>query len=325
MARKRRKPVAPAGAQAMVIVAGLPKTTHRRSLEIFSQRFPDVIVQGTPASISDGALYPDRYIKRLVHDVGQLILRRRENGPQQPTPAEIHLLFVPSMDQERLLSEFDFFVMPTPLTGLEEWSCRGQQRRHDLDAVATVLADNFQRSAPARTNLNEVRRRLGYLSDNEALLLPPRNYLTPDGELTDVFRALRSGSLKWTDRLKVLGPSNLTHDDVPNRVSKNQTRHPFIDSRDLAFFVAHPTAYDGNVWEADEESPQRDLVLSLKSLYRFGGALPAGFHHDAQKRDGGGLGRATFNCAKRGSIESSDKYANVYPNDVVRVKNATAK
>lgn len=317
--------MAPTGAQAMVIVAGLPVTTHKRSLEKFSERFPDVIVQGTPASKSNGALYPDKYIQQLVHDVGQLILRRRKNGPQQPTPAEIHLLFVPSMDQERLLSEFDFFVMPTPLTGLEEWSWRGQQRRHDFDAVMTVLAENFRRSAPARLNLNEVRRRLGYLSDNEALLLPPRNYLTPDGELTNVFRELRTGNLEWTDRFEVLGPSDLTHDDVPNRVAKKQTRRPFVDSRDLAFFVAHPTAYDGNVWEAEEGSPQLELVLSLRSLYRFGGSLPPGFHHDAQKKDGGGLGRVIFNCAKRGVIESSEKYANVYPNDVIRVKKATAK
>lgn len=317
--------MAPTGAQAMVIVAGLPVTTHKRSLEKFSERFPDVIVQGTPASKSDGALYPDKYIQQLVHDVGKFIVRRRKNGPQQPTPAEIHLLFVPSIDQEKLLSEFDFFVMPTPLRGLEEFSWQGQQRRHDFDAAANVLAESFQRSAPARLNLNEVRRRLGYLSDSEALLLPPRNYSTPDGELTNVFRDLRSGNLEWTYRFEALGPSDLTHDDVPNRVAKSQTRRPFIDCRDLAFFVAYPTAYDGNVWEAEEESPQRELVLSLRSLYRFGGSLPQGFHHDVQKKDGGGLRRATFNCARQGLIESSENYANIYPNDVVRVKKANAK
>lgn len=308
------------GAHAMVIVAGLPVRTHKPSLQKFSERFPDVIVQGTPASASDGALYSDRYVQQLVQDVGQFILRRRENGHQQPTPAGIHLLFVPSTDQEKLLREFDFFVMPTALRGLEEWSHQGKQRRHDFDAVASVLTESFQRSAPARSNLNVVRRRLGYLSDNEALLLPPRNYLTADGELANIFRKLRSGDLEWTDRFERLGPSDLTHDDVPNRISKKQTRHPFIDIRDLAFFVAHPTAYDGNVWETEEDSSQLELVLSLRSLYRFGGAMPQGFHHDVQRRDGRGLGRATFNCAKRGSIESSENYANVYPNDAIRLK-----
>nr|WP_272212357.1 hypothetical protein [Marinicella sp. W31]MDC2878272.1 hypothetical protein [Marinicella sp. W31] len=69
-----------AGTQAMVIVAGLPVTTYGRSLQEFSKRFPDVIVQGTPASISDGALYPKRYVQQLVQDVGQFILRRRKTA-----------------------------------------------------------------------------------------------------------------------------------------------------------------------------------------------------------------------------------------------------
>jgi hypothetical protein len=168
-------------------------------------------------------------------------------------------------------------------------------------------------------NLNEVKRRLSYRSDNESLLLPPRNFTVEGGDLVPLFREFRNGARPWTDRLAELGPTALHHDDVPERIKRQQTRRPFVDSRGMAFFIAHPAAYDGAAREVEDGTDVAAILSALRSLYRFGGALEPGLHHDAQRSDGSSLGGALFHCAEKGRIRSSSDYANIYPNDFVRV------
>lgn len=44
-----------------------------------------------------------------------------------------------------------------------------------------------------------------------------------------------------------------------------------------------------------------------------------GLYHDAQRSDGTALAGAKMNCDEDGPIEAYGDYANVYPNDSVRV------
>lgn len=320
---KRRKQVRARGPRRLYVVAGLPQAVHGRALAAMSARFDEAIIKGIPATSGERALYPQPYVDQLVRSVGEFVIRRRGNGHDQPAPTSVTLLFVPSFDQDLLLRTFDFTVMLAPLTPLAARDALGQQLRHHLGTAEEALSAALSRESEARRNLETVERRLAYRSDNEALLLPPRNFYTDEGDLRPVFRRFLNGQRAWTDRLSDYGPTPLKHEDVPDRIQAQQTRRPFVDSRGVAFFTAHPTAYDGVARELDDGPEPAAILRILRSLYRFGGALEPGFHHDAQRSDGSPLGGATMRCAEKGRIQCDADYANIYPNDFVRVANFT--
>lgn len=306
--------------QAMYVIAGLPKARHAEAINALERRYPQAIFKGLASPNQDGRLYSQALVEALIRSVGEFALRRRGNDPAQPTPASLTLLFVPSPDQEVLLQAFDFAVMAAPLPALLARDDQGVQLRHDREAVLSALVEALRPSSDPQMALNEVKRRLGYQSDNEALLLPPRNFLTEDGDLAPVFRSFRDGERAWTDRLEAFGPTPLGHEDVPSRIRRQQTRRPFVDQRGMAYFMAHPAAFDGAVREVGEPKDTGALQEALRSLYRFGSALPQGLHHDAQRSDGSALGGALLHCSVKGAIRGQSGYANVYPNDFVRVE-----
>ncbi|MGO7805077.1 hypothetical protein ACC694_22240 [Rhizobium ruizarguesonis] len=318
---KKRSVIKSAGPQPLYIIAGLPKAAYSQCVEALELRYPQAIFKGAPAASADAALYPNHYIETLIRSAGEFAVRRRANGNEQPTPASLILIFVPSFDQEELLKTFDFAVMPAPLPVLATRDDRGAQLRHQPKLALEEIVGAIKPSSDAQLALAEVRRRLAFQSDNEAILLPPGNFNIKDSSLRTVFREFRNGARDWTDRLTHLGPTDLKHEDVPSRIAKQQTRRPFVDQRGMAFFIAHPNAYDAPTREAD--STTAAILSTLQSLYRFGGSIVSGLHHDAQRSDGSPLGGATFHCSEKGPIQSNEGYANVYPNDFVRVGSHT--
>jgi hypothetical protein len=321
MARRgtRRRVVQARGPQHMYVIAGLPIATTRRAVEWLSERLPDVLVQGVPSSSTDGALYPDGLVDTLVRSVGEFAIRRRTNGPERPaTPASITLLYVPAPDQERLLTAFDFSLLSGALITLLSRDEKFRQRRHVPEAVEQALAEATGAAGELKQSLYTVVRRLSYQSDNESLLLPPRNFKVGEGNLVPTFRSFRLGERPWNDRLHELGPTGLTHEDI-KRIPEKKTRHAFVDSRGMAFLIAHQAAYDGPPRELESEDSSVAILSVLRTLYRFGGALAPGMHHDAQRSDGSALGGANFQCDRDGKVSTEGGYANVYPNDFVRV------
>lgn len=321
MARRdrRRHLVQVRGPQPMYVLAGLPRSTIRRAIEHLEHLRPEAIVQGLPSATEDGTLYPQMLVNQLIRSVGQFAIRRRTKGPARPAaPATISILYVPGRDDERLLDAFDFAVMSEPLTSLVSRDETQRQRRHSQDAIEAALIAAMAPAAPVRQAIGEVVRRLGRQADSEGLLLPPRNFMTDDHDLRPKFRALRRRERPWTDRLEELGPTALTHDDIA-RIPTEKTRRAFVDSRGLAFLLAHPAAYDGPAREVEHDETVGPIMSALRSLYRFGGALPPGIHHDVQRCDGSALAGAILHCDRDGRISAEGDYANIYPNDFVRV------
>jgi hypothetical protein len=71
----------------------------------------------------------------------------------------------------------------------------------------------------------------------------------------------------------------------------------------------------GRELESNCAAPEkRDL---LRSRFRFGVPLTAGFHHDVQ-HGGRDLGGEVFECCREGTLVLKCSHANVYPNDYVR-------
>ena len=66
--------------------------------------------------------------------------------------------------------------MASPLASLEAYGPSGRQLRHDKEAVEATLVDAVAKSSAGSRNLNDVERRISYMSDNEPLLLPPKNF-----------------------------------------------------------------------------------------------------------------------------------------------------
>jgi len=93
-----------------------------------------------------------------------------------------------------------------------------------------------------------------------------------------------------------------------------------IDERELAF----PHASDGefHAWprELSEDAEPKAYRAMLRTLYRFGGPLEPGFHHDVQRLHGRDLVAMPFPCSEAGAVTVTGTHANVYPNDFVRAK-----
>ena len=317
--RKRRRSVIPRGAQSMIVIAGLPKATHQQSVDKLGDRFPEAIVVGAPSPLSDGALYSEQTIASIIRAAGEFAIRRRTNGPNQPSaPAKIALLYVPAPDDECLLRAFDFSILPAPLATLAIRNEQGRQRRHILDDVHHAHVEAWSPAGPVREALNNVVRRLAYQSDNEALLLPPRNFLVNGRDLVPIFQAYRRGERLWTDRLIDYGPVKLNHENI-GRIEAGKTRHAFVDHRGMSFLIAHPTAYHAPQRQLDDAGLS-EIKSALRSLYRFGGALPSGIHHDAQRDDGSPLCGAEFYCDQEGHVRAEGTHANIYPDDFVRAE-----
>lgn len=301
----------------MLVVAGLPVATHNRAVGLLRDRFPLAQVVGQTSPTKDGRLYPAKGCGDLLRTVCEFTLRKRTKGPDRPpAPSAITLFYVPAGDEETLLRAFDFAVMPVPLTALALRDGRSRQLRHSIEAVEQSLADAAVADGAARAALHEVQQRLDRLSEEDALLLPPRNFWTRDGRLADTFKEFRRGGRPWNDRLKSLGPTTLGHGNVA-RIAEGTTRSAFVDARGFAFFLAHPTAF--HALPRDGEADARgEAERILRALYRFGGTLAPGLHHDVQPKAGARLEEVEFECSRDGPVTVKDDYANIYPNDFVR-------
>ncbi len=302
----------------MIVLAGLPPQHYAWArAELEAARSPRVVV-GAPSGVGDSALYPEQLIDTLLRAVAGFALRRRTKGPARPpAPGSITLLYVPARDEERLLRAFDFAVLPAPLATLGTFSERGRMLRHEKEAVAAALEDALAEGGRARSALNQVKQRTKRRAEADALLLPPVNFHLRDDRLAATFRAFRSGQRPPDDRFAELQPHSLRRGDLP-RLGPDEVRSVHVDARGLAFLHAHDAAFHAVARELEEQAERPSQQRLLRRLYRFGGPLPDGFHHDVQRRDGQEMDKVTFDCAVNGPILVSGPHANVYPDDFVR-------
>ena len=320
MGRDRRQRIVNHGPVPMFIVAGLPPSLHNRADSVIGKfSSGEVKVVALPSAQRDGSLYPEKLVSSIARDIGGFALRRRANAPQdRPAPSSIMLLYVPAPDENRLLRRLDFTVFPVPLHELSARDARGQQFRHSFDAFEAAVAKAVGTAGTTKKNFDVVRERINRLADSEALLLPPRNFAVDDSRnVDDLFQGLIRGQLAWTDRLVELQLCPFTKETM-SRLAPGETRRAFQDRRKLVFFVAHATAYHAPVRETEDQTDEKELMIRLKGLYRFGAALPNGFHHDVQYERGRDLGGVTLDCARMGAVQTNGPYVNISPNDVIR-------
>lgn len=193
-----------------------------------------------------------------------------------------------------------------------------------MDLVKKALFQATVPGGPLSRSLGVVRQRVDRLAEADALLLPPENFhISKQARLRTLFYEMRNGHRDWSNRLPELVAQNFTQTSFP-RFSPAETRTAFKDDRDFVFLRAHPTAFHGSVRELlgeEADWSETEMRLMLQSLFRFGAALPSGFHHDVQREHSVPVSGHVFDCGEEGAVRLSGKYVNVYPDDFVRGKN----
>jgi hypothetical protein len=158
----------------LVILAGLPHpicAAVAKSVEAKCAPTPRVVFE---ASGNDGRqLYKEQTVSALMGAVAEYALRHLKVQAIPSTPRHIILAYVPADDEERLLSEFDFFVFPLRLARLADYDEHGRQHRHNRKVAEEYVVSLFE---TAVREFTEIKRRLSSVSDKEPLFLPPRNF-----------------------------------------------------------------------------------------------------------------------------------------------------
>ena len=303
------------GVQApLVILGGLPNpicAAVARSIE--GRCTPTHRVVFAPSGNDGRQLYKEQTVSTLIKSAAEFAIKHLRTQVTPPTPKHIILAYVPAADEERLLTEFEFFVFPVRLSRLADYDEHGRQLRHDLNIGKAYV---FAELDTALRQFAEVKRRLSSASDREALFLPPRNFKTSGSErMVDVFRRMVRQTTSWTDSIPGAQRVKVENKDLPRHVRRGAQKTVLEDVRGL-LFPSDPSR-DGPARELAGDSSMEEMKHFLKSRFRFGVPLIDGYHHDVQYA-GRSLRREEFECSREGPVTLTCPYANVYPNDYVR-------
>lgn len=316
MARKRTQntKVSGAGNSPLFVVAGLPPATDHLSDHIIRETYKskcDVIRSTSGAQ--DYSVYSPNYVSQILNTLTDFILKRRDPKENFLNPSRIFFLYVPVKGFEQLLSKLDFSVFPIALASLAEWDDSGKLRRSTTDAVTQALRTAVKSCEQNHQHFDRIK----LLRSTDPILLPPKNFhVNKTVRMGDYFYEMRTGVRPWSDRFSELAPIECTSEQIPKL--KEKRGRFFKDHREIFFYQPHESAFHGNAWEDDEQSDEESRLIQLRSLYRFGVALPQGFQHDAQYESGKLMKNVDFSCSRNGDISVSDDHADVYPNDFVR-------
>jgi hypothetical protein len=311
--RDRRQKAKYQSSLPLVILAGLPHPVASATIKWIEGAFHNSLrVVSTPASGNDGSLYSEQNITQLLRTTVEYAQRQAKLHNPLPAPSQLWLAYVPSPDEEQLLSCFDFAAFPVKLRLLADYK-EGRQLRHDLTASREEITSQLHGVVES---FHGIKRRLSTFSQKEPLFLPGKNFLVSPGHpLSEIFCELRAETRPWSDVLSEAQSVSATHDDLPRHIKNGVQRAIFTDSRGL-LFPRDPSMH-GAVREISANPTAMEHALFLRSCFRFGVPLPAGLHHDVQfpRRK---LSGTPFECSIKGHINLTCDYANVYPDDFVR-------
>ena len=319
-----RAAIEPVATKALAIVVGLPPAlVGQVEAWVTDAVAKPVRVIPIAASPDDNRPYRTTQVNQILANVIEYAQRKRK-AQQQPAPSSILLLYVPGPTQEPLLTAFDFFVFPVPLTALSAFR-EGRQLRHDPAEVRRSIEAVVAPDSKTMRVFEAVQQRVRAVRDAEALQLPPANFhISRDEPIAQVFAALRRGDLAWDAEINGLEPQEFDHKPVPH-LHKGANRRAYQDNRGLVFLRASLLAHHGATREVlKEDDVEEDSVQLLRGAFRFGCPVNESFHHDVQLEEDRTLDAIECACPQQGKIQSKATYVNIYPNDVVRGRKLAA-
>lgn len=302
----------------LFVIAGLPKETAvpvqtalQGAQDLKVARYVTVDFGG-----KGGPIYTTNKVHALIASTGAFALRTRrstELNREQIAPSRLYLLYVPSPEAECLLQAFDFFCMPIPIlsgSGEPDW-------RFDLKQSLVRIRRAVRRVAKdSDSTVRYLHRKVTQTKKETPLRLPPQNFALKEGLLAQSFRvALRPGG-NWRT-LKSIKATKFLKEDLPRALKGKKRAYLYQDERGIVF-PPDPTRH-GPARELPKQASFDDFRRVLNQLFRFGMPLSDGYHHDAQYPGTRAFTDVEFWCSRNGSLRVSGPYANVYPNDFVRL------
>jgi hypothetical protein len=318
MDRQSRRAIGNSTPQPLAILAGLPSPTHTAAVVALQAAFPTWKVIATAFPKPIGRAYADRgAILDLLREV--CAFAEAETDKQPPRPGRLVLFYVQEAGFEQLLDAFGFSVVAVPLNAQDWHWPHGKHWRSDIDVVLKLLMDGVQ---SAGTNgLLEIKERLETPATDEALLLPPRNFMV-DGQtsLFARFEALhRANALSDADFAELTIETFTAQNLKTFFVRTHGVRGDFrVDHRGLVFATS-PRGQHGypRVQNISGTKALGDFRPLLEGIFRFGTPLRVGFQHDVQWPNDRELKGVSFLDVDTPVVISST-HANVYANDVVK-------
>jgi hypothetical protein len=244
-------------------------------------------------------------------------VRRLKNrtDDQSARPRRIAVFYIPSDNDELLITAFDFFVFPVPLRDLSTYDETGTQRRHLRHECERAIRKAIE--VYERILIGSLQGRIESRKSHEPLLLPPVNFHLPDERLKRTFRELMRGTRSWENTMpETMAAETFDSERLPDFLRPQEHQVIYKDARGVVYPCARATEMH-RVREIDPDAGAPDLREMLRSTYRFGTSIPHGFHHDAQFEYGRRFDKTRFDCSQKGACFVSGSHANVYPNDFV--------
>ena len=308
MAKRKRPSFQQSTGSPLIVVAGLPFPICARVANSIKQAHtPKPRVVYEPSGQTSKELYPARTVATLLRAVIESCSR------QITPPQHILLAYIPSPDDEELLSAFDFFVFPVRLNFLAEYDQNGRQNRHSQAICEQYTRELISTIGP---QFMEVKQRLSKPTDKEPLFLPPRNFqISAEECVADRFKALARQKLSWSDPMIDIKRIEVTRTELPKHVGSQGRKTVLADVRGLLF--PHDPSEHGMPRDVENNTTDFKRKGTMRALFRFGVPLRAGYHHDAQFPNRK-LAGVLFECGEQGRIHLHCSYSNVYPNDYVR-------
>lgn len=309
------------GPAPVLVLAGLPKATATAAEGTVNNRQGRWRAIASAFPDNDAAVYEATALKDLVRRVCAFARDQVKDRDGVPVPSRLLVAYARSPDFQRLWDGFGHAAWPIALREDEE-PPGSRHWRHNIDTVNQRVAEVLQRAEDVE--LEALRLRLEARRTEEVLLLPGRNFHTSDDDrLVTRFQAFMSGEVTAEQVEADIQVERYAFDRLPTFYRETGgTKKKFAsDARGLVFARSEHGQHGAHhaVLARDAELPL--LRQTLESRFRFGTPIqPQGFHHDVQWEEDRPLKDVEFDCAQHGRISVNASHANVYPNDVVKVR-----
>ncbi|MEI8393674.1 MAG: hypothetical protein WCF85_02985 [Rhodospirillaceae bacterium] len=323
---KVRKVVGVPGSLRLYVIAGLQQNITPGVRDQLQKKFSADKIQiiAVRSGNDDHNLYNHGTVDTLLRTTAEFAVRRlnkslKKNLPE--VPGRIVLFYIPSNDDEYLLTQFDHFAYPVPLQPNTQHGKRDIRWRADFDMALRIVSD-------AINNLTKANLPGPELPCNDITMLPPKNFRPDQDELTldQYFQRIRKSGLSFDDLRKIIKPKKFNNSELPKVLGSVKAKYFYVDHRGIVFPPSKSGSGDHALpRQIPGEAGINEIRRLMNQLFRFGVPLRPGFHHDAQYPDDKPLEGNQFHCSVQGSVKVYGTHANVYPNDMVRAERLETK
>lgn len=313
------------GPAPVLVIAGLPKATAVAAAGTVNNRdgrwhaitstFPD----------NDAAIYDAQALLDLVRGVGTFARDQAKERESVPMPSRLILAYIQAPDAPRLFDGFGHAAWPIALRDdvLEEGGAVPPRHwRHNIETVNQRVAEVLRRAEAEE--VEALRLRLEARRPDEVLLLPGRNFHTSEEDrLVARFQAFMCGQATADQVAEGIHIERYAFSRLPTFYAETGgTNKKFAkDARGLVFARSEHGQHGAHHDVLPADADLSLLRRTLEGRFRFGTPIqPEGFQHDVQWEKDRPLRDVPFDCAQDGRIPVSASHANVYPNDVVKVR-----